>query len=153
MHLALRGKLFLGEAKLVAPLLDLFANDVGWMSCSGHARKCELDNRRETGLICYAFLAKQKKRNVETQNIEGDNMFLKRLGPDPHANGALTPALKGCPDIFELETGDFAIIGIDITSTAAPKLPPSASCGPDERIIRIPRHLLVNAKSDIPNRV
>ena len=47
-------------------------------------------------------------------------MFLKRLGPDPHANGAKTIALCNCPDIFELESGDFAIIGIDITSAAAP---------------------------------
>jgi hypothetical protein len=38
-------------------------------------------------------------------------MFLRRLGPDSHAKGAQTIALKGCPDIFELENGDFAIIG------------------------------------------
>lgn len=80
-------------------------------------------------------------------------MFLKRLGPDPHANGAQTPALQGCPDIFELETGDFAIIGPDITATAAVHLPPSAGCGPDERIVRIPRKTLVLAKSDIPDAV
>ena len=80
-------------------------------------------------------------------------MFLRRLGPDPHANGALTIALRGCPDIFELESGDFAIIGIDITDAAAPKLPRTAGCGPDERIVRIPRKTLVLAKSDIPNRI
>jgi hypothetical protein len=79
--------------------------------------------------------------------------FLKRLGPDPHANGATTVALNNCPDIFELESGDFAIIGIDITESAASKLPPSAGCGPDERIVFIPRNLLVEAKSDIPDRV
>ena len=80
-------------------------------------------------------------------------MFLKRLGPDPHANGALTIALRGCPDIFELESGDFAIIGIDITDAAAPKLPPTAGCGPDERIVRIPRKTLVLAKPDIPSQM
>ncbi len=80
-------------------------------------------------------------------------MFLKRLGPDPHANGAMTIALRGCPDIFVLESGDFAIIGIDITDTAAPKLPPTAGCGPDERIVRIPRNLLVEAKPDIPDKI
>ena len=79
--------------------------------------------------------------------------FLRRLGPDPHANGARTVGCRGCPDIFELESGDFAIIGIDITDAATPKLPPTAGCGPDERIVRIPRNLLVNAKSDIPNTV
>ena len=79
--------------------------------------------------------------------------FLRRIGPDPHANGAMTIALNNCPDIFELESGDFAVIGIDITDRAAPKLPPTAGCGPDERIVLIPRNLLVNAKSDIPDRI
>ena len=80
-------------------------------------------------------------------------MFLKRLGPDPHADGKQTPALRGCPDIFELTNGDFAIIGIDITAAAEPQLPPTAGCGPDERIVRIPRRTLVLAKSDIPDRL
>ena len=52
-------------------------------------------------------------------------MFLKRLGPDPHADGVLTPALHGCPDIFELIDGDFAIIGIDMTATGIPHLRPA----------------------------
>lgn len=80
-------------------------------------------------------------------------MIKRRLGPDPHANGALTPCLRGCPDIFELDTGDFAIIGQDITESATRHLPVSASCGPDERIIRIPRKTLVLAKPDIPSQV
>jgi len=80
-------------------------------------------------------------------------MFKRRIGPDPHANGARTVALVHCPDIFELDNGDFAIIGINITPQALSKLPPTASCGPDERIVRIPRGLLVAAKSDIPDEV
>lgn len=79
-------------------------------------------------------------------------MFTKRLGLDPHANGAKSAGCQGCPDIFELENGDFAIIGADITA-AADKLPPSAGCGPDERIVRIPRKTLVLAKQDIPDRL
>ena len=59
--------------------------------------------------------------------------------------------MKGCPDIFELKDGDFAIIGTDITPELETQLPPSASCGPDERIVRIPRRTLVLAKPDIPN--
>jgi hypothetical protein len=89
--------------------------------------------------------------SLHTMNVKPN--FLRRLGPDPHANGAQTIALNNCPDIFELESGDFAIIGIDITNVAASKLPPTAGCGPDERIVFIPRNLLVNAKSDIPDRV
>ena len=79
-------------------------------------------------------------------------MFKNRLGPDPHANGAHTFACQGCPDIWELEDGDFAIIGTDI-SRVADRLPATASCGPDERIIRIPRKTLVLAKSDIPDNL
>jgi hypothetical protein len=77
-------------------------------------------------------------------------MFLRRIGPDQHANGARTVACQGCPDIWELDGGDFAVIGIDITDAAKPKLPPSAGCGPDERIVRVPRKTLVLAKRDIP---
>ena len=77
-------------------------------------------------------------------------MFLRRIGPNPHANGALTAGARGCPDIFELVSGDFAIIGIDMTA-AKRKLPPTASCGPDERIVRLPRKTLVLAKSEIPD--
>jgi hypothetical protein len=80
-------------------------------------------------------------------------VFLRRLGPDPHANGAQTIALNGCPDIFELKSGDFAIIGIDITGSSAKNLPSSAGCGPDERIVLVPRKTLILAKADIPNHV
>ena len=79
-------------------------------------------------------------------------VFLRRLGPDPHAGDARTYALLGCPDILELAGGDFAVIGSDITVEAAGNLPPSVSCGPDERIIRIPRRTLVLAKPDIPDK-
>ena len=76
--------------------------------------------------------------------------FVKRLGPDPHENGTRTYALSGCPDVWELDGGDFAVIGTDITQ-AVGTLPPSAGCGPDERIVRIPRKTLVLAKPDIPD--
>jgi hypothetical protein len=73
-------------------------------------------------------------------------MFLRRLGNDPiQCSGS-----SGCPDIWELENGDFAIIGADITNMAR-ELPPSAGCGSNERIIKIPRNLLIQAKRDIPD--
>ena len=77
----------------------------------------------------------------------------RRIGPDPHANGAKTSSLHGCPDILELEDGDFAVIGVDITNDAISKLRFGAGCGPDERIIKIPRKTLVLAKADIPESV
>lgn len=80
-------------------------------------------------------------------------MFLRRIGPDPHANGAKSAGGDGCPDIWELENGDIAIIGIDMTDEAIAKLPPTAGCGRDERIVRLPRSLLVNAKQDLLKRI
>lgn len=79
-------------------------------------------------------------------------MFKRRLGPDPHANGAMTASLHGCPDILELESGDFAVIGVDITAESSDRLRFGANCGSDERIVRIPRNTLVLAKADIPDR-
>ena len=77
-------------------------------------------------------------------------MFKKRLGPAPHEQGFQTPGLCGCPDIFEMESGDFAVIGNNITNNASRHLPPHASCGPDEAIVQIPRKTLILAKGDIP---
>ena len=79
--------------------------------------------------------------------------FLRRIGPDPHTGGTHTIGLHGCPDIWELSDGSFAVIGIDVTQIAKAKLPPTAGCGPDERVVRIPRDLLVNAKQDIPDQI
>ena len=83
----------------------------------------------------------------------GVGVFVKRLGPSPHALGTQCSGCDACPDIWELDNGDFAVIGTDITSAAIAQLPLSAGCGPDERIIRLPRSLLVNAKHDIPDRL
>jgi len=78
--------------------------------------------------------------------------FIKRIGPDPNPDQASCVGCHACPDIWELENGDFAVIGADITELAD-ILPPSAGCGPNERIVRIPRRTLVLAKSDIPDRL
>lgn len=77
--------------------------------------------------------------------------FIRRIGPDPHANGAKTSSANGCPDILELANGDFAIIGVDITSEAGAHLAFGASCGSDERIVLVPRKTLVLAKTEIPD--
>lgn len=79
--------------------------------------------------------------------------FYRRLGPDPHVNGRQSAACDGCPDIWEMEDGDFAVIGITITEAAKPYLPQSAGCGLDESIVRVPREILVRAKKDIPESV
>ena len=81
--------------------------------------------------------------------MNAQHIFIRRLGSDPRPYCANT---VGCPDIWELDNGDFAVISADITN-AAGILPPTAGCGPDERIVRIPRKTLVLAKSDIPNQI
>jgi hypothetical protein len=65
----------------------------------------------------------------------------------------MTPCLQGCPDIFELESGDFALIGRNITADMTEHLPNDAGCGPDECIVWIPRRTLVLAKGDIPDTI
>ncbi len=80
-------------------------------------------------------------------------MILRRLGKDPHHNGRQTSSCDGCPDMFELESGDFAVIGVRATDRLRPHLPPSAGCGDDEEIVVIPRHTLVEARPDIPATV
>jgi len=74
----------------------------------------------------------------------------RRLGPDPHANGAKTSSAAGCPDILELADGDFLVIGVDITDEAEGRLAFGASRSPEERIVKIPRRTLLLAKRDIP---
>jgi len=74
--------------------------------------------------------------------------FMRRLGPGPVAGHCA--AAVGCPDVWELETGDFAVIGVRASTQIKAKLPSSAGCGPDEELVVIPRALLVGAKRDIP---
>jgi hypothetical protein len=76
--------------------------------------------------------------------------FKRRIGLDPHINGECTSSATGCPDIWELDNGKFAVIGVDKTDELKPILPSDAGCGLDERIVVIDRHILVNAKSYIP---
>lgn len=78
-------------------------------------------------------------------------MFKRRISLHPQALG-LTPWLKVCPDMWELEDGDYAIIGKDITSEALDSLPVSASVGVGEKVVRIPRALLASAKKNIPEK-
>lgn len=72
--------------------------------------------------------------------------FVRRIASGP----VRCDALVKCPDIWELSDGSFAVVGRDITESAAPFLPKSVGCGEGERIVVIPRQLLVGAKAQIP---
>lgn len=75
-------------------------------------------------------------------------MFIRRLGAS--SGGTLACASgSNCPDILEMADGDFAVIGVDITPMSA-QLPPGSGCGPTEKVVRIPRELLIRARADIP---
>lgn len=75
-------------------------------------------------------------------------MFVRRLV----ATEAVRPCQStyACPDIWELADGDFAVIGSDITELAS-QLPPTAGCAPYEKMVRVPRALLIAAKAAIPD--
>jgi hypothetical protein len=42
------------------------------------------------------------------------------------------------------------VIGKDITATAHPKLPAQSGCGPEERIVQVPRDIMARARAEIP---
>ena len=77
-----------------------------------------------------------------------DARVRRRLGKSAAELG-YTKTTKTCPDILELDNGDVAIVGRDMTDTLA--LPDDVSVGPDERLVVIPRGMLIAAKPDIPD--
>jgi hypothetical protein len=58
----------------------------------------------------------------------------------------------GCPDLFELADGNFAVIGTDLTDEIIKQLPADAGVGTHERIVVVRRDVLIAAKHDIPDR-
>lgn len=74
----------------------------------------------------------------------------RRLGRPPLELGNTTGS-PTCPDIWELSNGDVAVIGRDLTDVYATRLPDGVSIGGDERLVIIPRNMLIAAKSDIPD--
>jgi hypothetical protein len=76
--------------------------------------------------------------------------FKRRLGRSPQELG-ITTGTPDCPDIWELANGDIAVIGRDLTPSLGKNLPDGVSIGADERLVVIPRNMLVAAKPDIPS--
>lgn len=74
----------------------------------------------------------------------------RRLGKPPIELGN-TSSSPSCPDIWELDNGDIAVIGRDLTSAYFDRLPADVSIGADERLVVIPRSTLISAKPDIPD--
>lgn len=74
--------------------------------------------------------------------------LVRRLGKSALELGE-TSAGPTCPDIWELDNGDVAIIGREHTADYAGRLPDGVAIGHDERLVVIPRSMLIAAKSDI----
>ncbi|RNL87534.1 hypothetical protein [Halostreptopolyspora alba] len=45
---------------------------------------------------------------------------------------------KDCPEFWELDDGDVAVIGRDATALLADRIPDDVSMAPDERIVVVP---------------
>jgi hypothetical protein len=75
---------------------------------------------------------------------------LRRLGKSSQELGQ-TSGNTGCPDIWELDNGDVAIIGQDLTGDYQARLPEGVSVDPGERLVVIPRATLLAVKPDIPD--
>lgn len=79
--------------------------------------------------------------------MDGHARITRRLGAS--AAGRCYSS-QMCPNVFELADGDFIAVGEDVTAEMSPLLPPDAGCAPHERIIRLPRRILVGARAEIP---
>ena len=84
--------------------------------------------------------------------------FARRLGIPPQApgsggggDGTASGEDGGCPDIWELSNGDVAVIGRDLTGAYQRRLPDGVSVGADERLVIIPRGMIIAAKAHIPD--
>lgn len=77
-------------------------------------------------------------------------LFERRLGKTAQELGN-SQDQEDCPDIWQLNNGDIAIIGRDLTADYSAKLPSGVSLATDERLVVIPGNMLSAAKKDIPD--
>ncbi|UNZ19246.1 hypothetical protein [Streptomyces sp. 891-h] len=77
-------------------------------------------------------------------------LFLRRLGKSAEELGNSEDE-EDCPDIWQLDNGDIAVIGRDLTDDYGFRLPKGVSLGADERLVVIPGNMLSAAKADIPD--
>ncbi|MEY9863396.1 hypothetical protein ABH935_009046 [Catenulispora sp. GAS73] len=87
----------------------------------------------------------------EAINGDGDELRVaRRLGPAPGERMDCTET-SNCPDLFELTSGDFAVIGTDVGMRL--QLPPDAGCADTERVVVVPREVLLSALRDLSGSV
>jgi hypothetical protein len=76
--------------------------------------------------------------------------FRRRLGKSAQELGNTTGDTT-CPEMWELDNGDVVVIGTELTSAYAGRLPAGVGIAPGERLVVIPRSTIVSAKADIPD--
>jgi hypothetical protein len=76
--------------------------------------------------------------------------FRRRLGGSAHELG-ITGGNASCPELWELDNGDVAVIGTELTAAYVGRLPAGVSVDPGERLVVIPRSTIISAKADIPD--
>jgi hypothetical protein len=76
--------------------------------------------------------------------------FSRRLGKRAHELG-LTGGDASCPELWELDNGDIAVIGTELTSAYRDRLPAGVTIDHGEILVIIPRSTIVSAKADIPD--
>ncbi|WP_274915817.1 hypothetical protein [Streptomyces sp. WZ-12] len=76
--------------------------------------------------------------------------FRRRLGKTAHELDH-SDGKDECPDIWQLDNGDVAVIGRDLTAHYGPSLPDGVRLAEDERLVVIPGNMLSAAKPDIPD--
>jgi hypothetical protein len=100
-------------------------------------------------LVCFGFILREAAV-ARPWEADPETTFLRRIGKSPQELGVTSDG-PDCPDMWELENGDVAVIGRDLSSSLGTKLPAGVSLGSDERLVVIPRSMLVAAKPDIPS--
>jgi hypothetical protein len=76
--------------------------------------------------------------------------FRRRLGKSAHELGS-TSGDVSCPEIWELDNGDIAVIGTELTGDYTERLPGGVRIDPGEKLVVIPRSMMISAKPDIPD--
>lgn len=116
---------------------------------STHYSYSEVFSQPHVTIVRFWLVIRDNRIQIEA-NQNSLAMILRRLGLSPAQRSTECVACNNCPDLFELEDGDFAVIGHDVTDELIRHLPGDAGCGANERIVRIPKEVLLAARSDIP---
>lgn len=78
----------------------------------------------------------------------GMPLIARRLGTAPRdREGFACAATNDCPDMFELSTGDYAVIGLDVSDHLP--LPADAGRSATERVVMVPREVMLAAARDL----